>query len=100
MPLMIPRYTILSQEDIQRIHQCSVQVLQRVGVQVAHSEVLERLAAAGAAVEALSDRKAAPEEVVIQPADEAVPDWITQLGQTGTLEPGEDLPQEEEEPDW
>jgi tetratricopeptide (TPR) repeat protein len=57
-------------------------------------------AAAGAAVEALSDRKTAPEEVVIQPADEAVPDWITQLGQTGTLKPVEELPQQEEAPDW
>ena len=56
--------------------------------------------AAGAAVEALSDRKSAPEEVIIRPADEIVPDWITQLGQTGALKPAEELPLQEEEPDW
>jgi tetratricopeptide (TPR) repeat protein len=49
----------------------------------------------------LSDREREPEEIVIRPADEVVPDWITQLGQTGTLKPVEELPaQEEEQPAW
>jgi tetratricopeptide (TPR) repeat protein len=57
-------------------------------------------AAVGAAAEALSDRKPEAEEVVARPADEVVPDWITQLGQTGTLTPTEEVPPQEEEPDW
>ena len=73
----------------------------------AEAEVPDWLAAltgaavAGAAVEALADRKAEPEETVVKSADEAVPDWIAQLGQTGKLAPAEELPpQEEEEPAW
>ena len=44
--------------------------------------------------------KAEPEETVVTPADEEVPDWITQLGQTGKLAPVEELPPQEEEPAW
>src|SRR5574341_2125437 len=48
---MVPRYSILSQEDVQRIHQSTLQVLSRVGVRVYHDEVLERMAEAGARVD-------------------------------------------------
>ncbi|CAG0931130.1 hypothetical protein TFLX_02007 [Thermoflexales bacterium] len=41
-----------------------------------------------------------PEEIVIRPADEMVPDWITQLGQTGALTPAEEASLQEEQPDW
>jgi tetratricopeptide (TPR) repeat protein len=59
-------------------------------------------AVAGAAVEAAADRRAEPEAAVIKPSEEeAVPDWIAQLGQTGTLTPTEETPrQEEDEPAW
>jgi hypothetical protein len=57
-------------------------------------------AAAGAAAEALSDREPESEEVIVRPADEIVPDWITQLGQTGKLATTEELPPQEEEPAW
>jgi tetratricopeptide (TPR) repeat protein len=68
----------------------------------AEAEVPAWLAAltGAAAVEALTDRERESEEVVVRPADEAVPDWITQLGQTGKLAPAEELPPEEEEPAW
>lgn len=72
----------------------------------AEAEVPDWLAAltgaaiAGAATGALADREREPEEVIVRPADEVVPDWITQLGQTGTLTPTEELPPAEEEPDW
>lgn len=50
---------------------------------------------------ALTERQAEPTEVEVKPADEPVLDWISQLGQTGTLTPAEELPaQEEEEPAW
>jgi len=61
---------------------------------------LSGAAVAGAAVEALADRQAEPEEVAIKPTDEAVPDWIAQLGRTGELTPVEELPPQEEEPAW
>ena len=48
---MIPRYGILSHDEIQRIHQATVQVLSEVGVRVYHDEVLERLADFGAGVD-------------------------------------------------
>lgn len=57
-------------------------------------------AAVGVAAEELSDRKHEPTEAVIQPADETVPDWIAQLGQTGAVKPTEELPVQEEEPAW
>jgi hypothetical protein len=53
-------------------------------------------AVAGAAADALADRRAGSDEVVIAPADEATPDWIAQLGQTGTLTPTQELAQEEQ----
>jgi tetratricopeptide (TPR) repeat protein len=56
-------------------------------------------AVAGAAADALTDRKAVPEEVVITPSEEPVPDWIAQLSQTGKLK-AEELPPQEDEPDW
>jgi len=47
----IPRFGILNQDDIVRIHRSSLQVLSRVGVRIHHEGVLERLAAAGARVD-------------------------------------------------
>ncbi len=48
---MIPRYGVLSHDEIQRIHQATVQVLSEVGVRVYHDEVLERLVDFGARVD-------------------------------------------------
>jgi trimethylamine--corrinoid protein Co-methyltransferase len=48
---MIPSYGILSQADIQNIHQATIQLLRDVGVKVYHADVLERLAGAGASVD-------------------------------------------------
>jgi tetratricopeptide (TPR) repeat protein len=60
-------------------------------------------AVAGAAAQALTDReKAEPEELAALPTDEETPDWISQLGSTGTLTAPEMIPPvvEEEQPDW
>jgi tetratricopeptide (TPR) repeat protein len=60
-------------------------------------------AVAGAAAQALTDReKAEPEELAALPTDEETPDWISQLGSTGTLTaPGKIPPVVEgEQPDW
>ena len=48
---MIPRYSILSQGEIDSIHRATVRVLSQVGVRVHHDGVLERLAAAGASID-------------------------------------------------
>ena len=45
---MIPRYEMLSQNDIKTIHDASVRVLSEVGVKVYHDEALRLLADAGA----------------------------------------------------
>jgi trimethylamine--corrinoid protein Co-methyltransferase len=51
---VIPRYGILSQDEIESIHQATVKVLSEVGIQVYHDEILEHLADAGAKVDAES----------------------------------------------
>lgn len=48
---MIPRYGILTPEDLQRIHDATARLLARVGVKVHHEGVLARLAEAGATVD-------------------------------------------------
>jgi trimethylamine--corrinoid protein Co-methyltransferase len=48
---MIPRYGILRQGDIDRIHQATVRILSEMGVRVYHDGVLARLADAGAEVD-------------------------------------------------
>ena len=60
-------------------------------------------AVAGAAAYALTDReKAESEELAVVPTDEETPDWISQLGSTGTLTAPETIPPvvEDEQPDW
>jgi tetratricopeptide (TPR) repeat protein len=60
-------------------------------------------AVAGVAAQALTDReKAEPEELAVGPTDEETPDWISQLGSTGTLTAPETIPPdlEDEQPDW
>ncbi len=47
---MIPRYGILSEDDLQRIHEATLKILPRAGVRVFHEGVVERLGAAGAQV--------------------------------------------------
>ncbi len=48
---MTPRFGILTDEEIKRIHDGTVQVLRDVGVRVHHDAVLDRLAEAGAQVD-------------------------------------------------
>ena len=48
---MLPRYGILSQDEVQSIQHASARILSEVGVRVHHDEVLERLAGAGADVD-------------------------------------------------
>ncbi len=48
---MIPRYEMLSQDDIKRIHGATVRVLGEVGVRVYHDGALRLLADAGAEVD-------------------------------------------------
>jgi len=44
--------SLLTNEQIRRIHEASLTILERVGVEAPHSEMLRRFADAGAAVDA------------------------------------------------
>jgi trimethylamine--corrinoid protein Co-methyltransferase len=68
---------VLSEEQIQRIHQASVSILERVGVLVPHERMLGELAAAGARVDGGEQRARLPEELVMRS--------IAQAGKTFTL---------------
>lgn len=63
--------TVLSQEEIVRLHQTSLAILERVGVQVPHPEVLARLADLGAKVDFPSERVRFPPELVMRLIEQA-----------------------------
>jgi trimethylamine:corrinoid methyltransferase-like protein len=73
---MIPAYGILSQDQIERVHQATVRVLSRVGVRVYHDPVLERLADAGAAVDRDSQTVKIDENLLMDSLEKAGKSYI------------------------
>ena len=57
---------VLTEEQISRVHQASLDILQRVGVVVPHEEMLNRLEDAGASVERSTQRVRIPPELVMR----------------------------------
>ncbi len=55
---------VLSEEQVERVHQASLAILERVGVQVPHPEILGRFADAGASGAVL---------MVTDPSEETLP---------------------------
>ena len=55
---------LLTDEQITRIHEASLRILQDVGVQLPHDEVLSRFADAGATVDSGAQRVRIPADVV------------------------------------
>ncbi len=69
--------SVLDQEQIERIHRASLEILERVGVVVPHEEVLARFREAGAATDLRSRRVRLPPELVAR--------CLAQAGRTFTL---------------
>lgn len=63
--------TVLTQEQVDRLHDASVQILEKVGVQVPHPDVRRRFQEAGAAVEEREERVRIPEDLVQKSLEEA-----------------------------
>jgi trimethylamine--corrinoid protein Co-methyltransferase len=55
---------VLSDDEVTRIHEASLAVLERVGVHVPHAEVLSRFADAGASVDRAAERVRIPPDLV------------------------------------
>ena len=62
---------ILSGEQIERIHETSLAILERVGVLVPHGEMLERFAASGATVDRAAQRVRIPPAMVLRAVEQA-----------------------------
>ena len=62
---------ILTDDQIRRVHQASVSILERVGVLIPHPETLERLEQAGAKVTYAEQRVRFPEELVARALEQA-----------------------------
>jgi trimethylamine---corrinoid protein Co-methyltransferase len=62
---------VLNDDQIRRIHNASMSLLDRVGVIVPHEETLDRLAAAGARVDRAAQRVRIPEELVLRSVEQA-----------------------------
>lgn len=73
---MIPRYGILSQDQLESIHQATVRVLSEVGIQVYHDEVLTHLADAGASVDAESQVVKIDETLLMDSLEKAGKSYI------------------------
>ncbi|HOZ48453.1 MAG TPA: trimethylamine methyltransferase family protein [Candidatus Hydrogenedentes bacterium] len=63
--------TVLSGEQVNRIHEASIAILARTGVGVPHGEMRKRFAAAGAQVDEADERVRIPESVVMECLDVA-----------------------------
>ena len=57
--------TVLSAEQVERVHGASLEILERVGVVVPHEELLRRFGDAGARVDRESERVRIPPELVM-----------------------------------
>lgn len=80
---MRPNFTILSDEEIRRIHAGTLKVLRDVGVRVYHEEVLKRLAEAGAEVD-MASRTARFDEKMVMHSLEVAGKSYTLYGRDGT----------------
>jgi trimethylamine--corrinoid protein Co-methyltransferase len=80
---VIPRYSILSQDEIEGIHQATVKVLNEVGVRVHHAQVLARLADAGATVNTHSQTAKFDETLLMDSLGKASKSYIL-YGRDGT----------------
>ena len=60
------RCRVLTQEQVARIHETSLAILERVGVHVPHADVLARFAQAGADVDRGSERVRIPADLVMR----------------------------------
>jgi len=60
------RISLLAESEIRRLHDASLSILERVGVQVPHAEMLRRLAEAGARVDVPAQHVWIPEKLVEQ----------------------------------
>lgn len=58
--------SVLSQDQIQRLHTAAVAILERTGVQVPHPDMLQRFAAAGAQVDVERQRVRIPESLIMR----------------------------------
>jgi trimethylamine---corrinoid protein Co-methyltransferase len=63
--------SVLNDDQIRRIHECSVRVLEDVGVVVPHEDMLRRLSDAGARVDWDTERAYIPEDMVAASLDSA-----------------------------
>jgi len=80
---MVPKYAILSAEQIRRIHDSTVQVLSNVGVRVYHDTILDRLAEAGAEIERTTRTARIGEELLTKSLGQAGKSY-TLYGRDGT----------------
>lgn len=62
---------VLNEYQINRIHEASLTILERVGVIVPHEEILRRFADSGAAVDSDAQRVRIPPELVMRALDQA-----------------------------
>jgi trimethylamine--corrinoid protein Co-methyltransferase len=60
------KITVLTDDQVERLHDASLQILGKVGVQVPHPDVRQRFAAAGAAVDEADKRVRIPEALVAE----------------------------------
>lgn len=58
--------TVLTPDQIKRLHETSMAILERVGVVIPHPELLDRFAASGAAVDRAAQRVRIPEALVMR----------------------------------
>ena len=73
---MIPRYDILHQDDIDRIHRATVRILSEIGVRVYHDGVLDRLTDAGADVDKESQLVRIDERLLMESLEKAGKSYI------------------------
>jgi trimethylamine--corrinoid protein Co-methyltransferase len=73
---MIPRYDILRQADIDRIHRATVRILSEIGVRVYHNGVLDRLTDAGAEVDKESQLVRIDERLLMESLEKAGKSYI------------------------
>lgn len=79
--------TVLNDEQISRLHEASLAILERVGVHVPHDEILSRFADSGATVDAAEQRVRIPPDLVMR--------LVSQAGRQFTIY-GRDLSQKAE----
>ena len=72
----IPRVQVLSEDEIQAIHEASLIILKRTGIQVHHPDVLALLAAAGAEVDQARQVARLPAELVLGSVERAGKQYV------------------------